>query len=894
MYTKPMDEYLDRERLTDLAQFAVPQGHDLWPRIERAVRRSAAGIAAPARGLLPLGLSRARTPAGALLISATFAVLGVGLTFLVLSGGQNEAPPAMTEAAVTPTALSSSAPVHVAVFRDSLSSRDVARFQALPAEIQDALEAESLENGNENALRYLRGMPDDPAPLAEILEPDARKILDALGEPYRRQLLLEGYPHATIRHLEKQWQAGEISDIDYRFGHFESMVRHVYETLSEDGGLLPPIEQSLSPTALARFEALHPLMKASFRQMWETTRSPSPEDTVEEMEQKLLNTPLEMPGVRDLGLPAEDAGVLEREPGLWGQVQRTIAANLVLDQEWGSEGVAELQRRIEAYQAPRGREALSRGLVPGGRDPWFAMACEPPELGLVPLEDAIPGPFRNVHPSRFVYSWPAPGDALSGAALENLELLDKTMRDALDYWWYGQGPIPMDVRFMSCLVAMWDRGVSDTPFTSMPAPSVYLSPDNVELFSKFSEYGREVIERDIAEHILRGEVSFKREQTSSKTEHVSTFYSTPAEFLEGLRFYADQRVSDRAWRIEELDCSHATPSSSETDETDQDQGVAPPLSETPSAGDSWVSENGFIQFTTAEGPIDEPLPGTHPWCIDPSTAPDQTGPWLVPSDLPYGMEQTARASSNPRVLRRTFRSGENSVAMTQSLCKTWRLDSATYKTIQAGDHTTYVTAGLGLSADGSALVFDPDDARSLVMDIGYGVISFNVVLGSVTVDDLVSMAGSLVPEELTDAEKGPYPQAVLDTLKTRSFGTVYVPSKLPDGYQIRGQLRYEPLGDRRTSRLSYRRTRGNDCPIYLRQAARGQRLRYIPESTVEIEGVTLHTTLKPPVQPSNQVVRVYFQAHDVWFEVMMNLSPACDHSLEMVAEIAAGLEPLQP
>ncbi len=317
-------------------------------------------------------------------------------------------------------------------------------------------------------------------------------------------------------------------------------------------------------------------------------------------------------------------------------------------------------------------------------------------------------------------------------------------------------------------------------------------------------------------------------------------------------------------------------------------------SETPSAGDTWVSENGFIQFTTTDGPIDEPLPGTHPRCIDPSTAPDEPGPWLVPSKLPYGMEQTVRAYPGPRVLRRTFRSGENSVAMTQSLCETWQIDPATYKAMQVGDHTAYVTAGLGLSTDGSALVFDPDAARSLVMDIGYGVISFNVVLGTVTVDDLVSMAGSLVPEELTDEEKGPYPQAVLDALRIRSFGTVYVPNKLPDGYQMRGQLRYEPLGDIRTSRLAYRGTRGNDCEFYLRQSARSQRLRRIPESTVEIEGVTLHTTLKPPVQPSNQFTGVYFRSHGVWFEVMMNLLPSCDHSLEMVAEVAAGLEPLQP
>ena len=38
MNTQPVDELLNRERLTDLAQSAVSDAHDSWPRIERSVR----------------------------------------------------------------------------------------------------------------------------------------------------------------------------------------------------------------------------------------------------------------------------------------------------------------------------------------------------------------------------------------------------------------------------------------------------------------------------------------------------------------------------------------------------------------------------------------------------------------------------------------------------------------------------------------------------------------------------------------------------------------------------------------------------------------------------------------------------------------------------------------
>ncbi len=926
MNTQPTNEYLNRERLTDLAQFAVPGGHDLWPRIEKAARVSASGITTPRPGILSLGLSRAWTAVGIVLIAATFAALGFGLAVLVFSNDPAQVPAAQPEATATPPAsasmaLPSPAPTPAIAFEDSLMSENVARFQSLPVEIQDALVDESSENGNDSAFRYLRDMPDDPVPLSEILEPEVQEILDNLDEPYRRQLLLEGYPNATLKHLRKQWQAGEISDLDYHYGNFDMLVREVYETLFEDGTLLPPLEETLSPAALKRFETLDPLLQASFRQVWETERAHLAhlsDDTTDKLEQKLLNTPLEVPGIQDLGLPAEKASVLEREPDLWDYVQRMVAADLVLDQEWGSGDVTRLQQLIAAYEAPGGKEALTRGLLPGGKDPWLAMVCQPPSWGLVPPEYAIPRPFRNVHPARFVYAWPAPEDALSDAALANLNLLDETMRNALEYMWYGAGPLPHDARFMSCLVARWDRGIADTPVTSIPDPSVYLSPDMRELYKKFSEYGKEVFERELAVQLLRGEVAFKGGLSATENEHVSTHDSTPEEFLEGLRTWADQRVGDWACHIEELDCSYGTPSSTELG---QSPSADPSPTDTPSVPESWVSENGFIQFTTGalEDLFDEPLPGTHEWCVHPSAAPKEpAGSWLVPSKLPEGMEQTVRDQMVPQTMVRAFRSSHDRITMLQAVCATRQLNPLTYRAIQAGDRTAYVVADVTRSTDGSDPVFNPNAARSLIMDIGYGTVEFNV-FGSVTVDELVAMAVSLVPEELTDAEKGPYPQAVLDALGT-GFGPVYVPGKLPDGYEMFGQMqaRQEAM-EPRTTRLSYVRTSDNYCVFRLNQAGlrqqfpnvvqraqRGDETTYTTTDesgqsvtatakwgTVEIDGVTIYAQ-EFSAQPRNQYTGVYFQSQGVWFNLTISTSLNCDHSLKMVAEIAASLEPLQP
>ena len=490
------------------------------------------------------------------------------LAFVALTAC-GESPPPTPAPTVAPTITPTSTPVPtpsptpVVPFEDSLSSADLARFQALPAEVQGALTAESLESGNESALRYLRDMPEDPAPLSAILEPETQTILETLDEPTQHQLLLEGYPNATLRHLKKQWLAGELSDLEYKYGDFDSMVHHVNRVFSEDGHLLPPLEETLSPAAFKWFESLDPLLQTSFRVVWETRRTKSPSDDADELEQKLLNMPTELPDIRALGLSGAATYVLEREPEMKDYALGTAAAALVSGHEWDDEDAARLQQTIEAYEAPGGREALARGLRPGASSAWLAvMTCQPPGWGPIPPDSTVPKPFRGVHPASLVYARPAPEESLSDAALANFHLLDESLREALEIWWYGSGPLPMNARFMACLVAQWDRGLADTPFTSMPDPDVLLSPEKQELYAKFSEYGKEVIEREVTLRILTGEVSFKRE-SFAKDEQVSTLDSTPDEFLEGLRFWADELVGDVACHLEEFDCSDSATATTE-------------------------------------------------------------------------------------------------------------------------------------------------------------------------------------------------------------------------------------------------------------------------------------------------------------------------------------------
>ena len=469
-----------------------------------------------------------------------FALAVVALAACGESPPPSPAPTVAPTVAPTSTPVPTPSPTPVVPFEESLSSEDVARFQDLPVEVQEALIDESLESGNESALRFLRDMPDDPAPLSAILDAETLSLLDTIDEPYRRQLLLEGYPNSAVRYSWDRQADKDPADLEYRYGLFDMLVRGVHQTLTEDGHLLPPLEENLSPAALSKFESLDPLMQASFRQWWETKRTLSPKDETDWFEEKLLSIPVNIPGIRALGLPADSADILEKDAELWSYVQRTVAAVLVIEHEWDVEDAARLQKTIEAYQAPGGREAFERGLRPGELTPWLAlMACLPFQWGFVPPESVIPGPYRGVHPAKLIYYWPEPEDALSDAALANFRLLDETMLGAFEVRWYGHG-LPLDASFMACLVAEWDRGLTDTPFTSMPGPEVFLPEDKRKFYDELTDHEKWAIELNLAADILKGEVWFHRSRFG-QTETASTLDSLE-EFLEGLRFSAVEWV----------------------------------------------------------------------------------------------------------------------------------------------------------------------------------------------------------------------------------------------------------------------------------------------------------------------------------------------------------------
>ena len=154
------------------------------------------------------------------------------------------------------------------------------------------------------------------------------------------------------------------------------------------------------------------------------------------------------------------------------------------------------------------------------------------------------------------------------------------------------------------------------------------------------------------------------------------------------------------------------------------------------------------------------------------------------------------------------------------------------------------------------------------------------------------MAASLVPEELTEAEDGPLSASRPRCAGNRASAPCTCRRKLPDGYEMFGQLIPQPLGSVKATQLTYMRTRGKDCHFYLRQAARGERFPNVAAPALVSDGVTLKTALKPPLRPADRYTTIHFKVDDVWFGMTINPSTSCEHSLEMVAEVAMSMVPL--
>lgn len=447
----------------------------------------------------------------------------------VQSSPVTNAVPAETQATPEPTA--------VLEFEATLTSNDLAKFQGLPSEFQDALRQEFDEAREASALGYLRGLPDDTPPISEMLEPAALGLFGVLQPSDQRFLLLEGYPEVYRRNA----QAGrDFTGVKFSY---KRMVEIVF---GNRGVKLPPIEEALSADAQAKLDSMDEPLSRAFRLAWDEVK-PRPtdvDDLVKRMEGSLLRAPAEMPSLAELGM--SDASIAqfrtlpaEMREWLWKQAagelvtRGSLSAYSVMRDEY-----------IRLLSEPEALATFNHGIMPVPEDSHAGamFAClGPPSTWPDSVAARMPESLGE-RPAVFL---PPFEDALSSEALGRLDELDANLRAAFEDRWKWSGPYSPQNAF--CEITKLERGIMYVPTTTAPVAQDLLSEEYKSRYESLSDDAQRELDRMIADSIIFGVAFNPREgrpllSFNSSTEDFLNALGTRVE--ETVMLWTDGRRSD--------------------------------------------------------------------------------------------------------------------------------------------------------------------------------------------------------------------------------------------------------------------------------------------------------------------------------------------------------------
>ena len=433
-------------------------------------------------------------------------------------------------------------------FEATLEGDDLAKFQSLPVEFRYALQREYDETrdraGRATALGYLRDLPDEILPIAEILSPEALSKFEEVSTRSQQSVLLGGYAEA-FRASGRSSERDPESAV-HPAPILAQMVDMVHEMEFGDGEVhLPPTAEALSAEALGKLDETDPLIRRAFLLIWRNLRVPEEErDTfVTKLERALLSAPSELPPLEELGLSQDALDALEDVPNLRTFVDEYVAANLARTGAWDSvgteySGAMLLESLIARASTPEGSRMFAQGLLPVTTyQPPPLISHNRPVWGFWPLW-AIPPFFRDMQPNDLVVEWPDHELVLSLEALAKLDSLDAPLREAFEKYWYGTGSLPNDVHWMAGIVIRWERDLRALPFDTLPEIEELLSGEDLAAYQQLDEFMQKIIIDDIALDFLHGQTW----PTSSTT--VNTYHTTPEEFLEALKTSVSRTVQE--------------------------------------------------------------------------------------------------------------------------------------------------------------------------------------------------------------------------------------------------------------------------------------------------------------------------------------------------------------
>ena len=387
-------------------------------------------------------------------------------------------------------------------FEAVLAGDDLARFEGLPPEFQEALREESEETRVAAALRYMRDLPDEVTPIAEILPPEALGRFEELSPRYRRAVLL-GYDEAF-----RERPGQDPAKLPPPSAILAGMVDTVHRMEFGDHKVfLPPMADALSQEALAKLDSVDPMMRRAFKLVWDN-RKVLPEEVdglAGRLEEALLAAPNTLPDIAEVGLSAHSLEALDEIPAARRLVVEWLAAEVVQDVDWRSRAAESIDEFLGQFRTPEDRANLARLHLPARSGVWPLVCHFHPQLWSLDRMGA-PGdlPRGAARPSHGRVALTPGRPFTCGAGQAGLPRCQSP--GCVREYWYGTGPLPMEARRMACLTLRWSYKLEHIALTAVPPLASILPDEALAEHDALPERDRRLTEMELVRGILEGEL----------------------------------------------------------------------------------------------------------------------------------------------------------------------------------------------------------------------------------------------------------------------------------------------------------------------------------------------------------------------------------------------------
>ena len=280
----------------------------------------------------------------------------------------------------------------------------------------------------------------------------------------------------------------------------------------------------------------------------------------------------------------------------------------------------------------------------------------------------------------------------------------------------------------------------------------------------------------------------------------------------------------------------------------------------------------------------------------------------VPSYLPDGFSHGDMRLLTESSVAQLFEGGDTTLMVVQSPSASLTAKVGSVKPIDVNGRSGFLVHGGWSSFDESA-VWDRGKGLTLLLEMDDAMVSLHDEESRLTKQQLVSIGESLEPNpEILSRllEEAAHPQRIADELPS-GFGTLYLPSYLPEGYVAYGGEARPEWG---YTELRYRNSLW--CALTINQHAQGspmgpeiaRRAAFGPHETRVENGNQFHIGYRVAPKPESGITfylsdphpglsNEHWFAHEgIWFNFRIDTPSVCNSlDIQEVARIAKSLTP---